>query len=290
MPISLFIEQVLNGLIAGSMYALIGSGLALVYGTMRVLNLAHGEFYMLGGYGVFYLVVALAMPPALAIPLAACLLFAVGVAVQRLTVHYLLPREGWAFASIAVTLGLSIALQNAALVVFGEGYKAVPYYADGVLALGGVRMPMQRVLTLAVAVVVLLAMAFLLKRTRFGWALRATAQDSDAAAVCGIAVSRIHMITFGLSAALGAIAAAMLAPIYSVSPWMGVPVLFKGFVVVVLGGLGSFAGAVAGGFVLGIAEALGVQVTSAEWRDVIGFAVMIVVIWIRPWGLFGKSQ
>lgn len=290
MTISLFIEQILNGLIAGSMYALIGSGIALVYGTMRVLNMAHGELYMLGGYAVFFLFAALGAPAVVAIPVAVALLFAVGVLIQRFTVHYLLPREGWAFATIAATLGLSIAMQNLALVVFGSDYKAIPYYIDGVLRLDGVRLPMMRVLMLVVAVVTLLAMGALLKKTRFGCALRATAQDSEAASVCGIPVSRIHMVTFGLSAALGAVAAAMLAPIYSVSPWMGLPVLFKGFVVVILGGLGSFPGAIVGGFLLGIVEALGVQLTSAEWRDVFGFAVMILVVWARPWGLFGKAQ
>lgn len=287
---AIFIEQILNGLIAGSMYALIGSGIALIYGTMRVLNLAHGEFYMLGGYAVFYLMVTEALPSYLAIPLAALAIFLLGLLVQRLTIHYLLPREGWAFACIAATLGLSISFQNLALIVFGEQYKSVPYFIDGVLAIGGIRMPWQRVLTFAVAVVVLLFMTWLLKRTRFGWALRATAQDSEAAAVLGIPVGRIHMITFGLAAGLACLAAAMLAPIYSVSPWMGLPVLFKGFVVVILGGLGSFAGAIVGGILLGVVEAVGVQLTSAEWRDVIGFAIMILVVWARPWGLFGRPR
>jgi len=288
MPIALYIEQIVNGLVAGSMYALVGGGIALIYGTMRVLNMAHGEFYMMGGYAAFYLV-GRAVPPVLAIPLVAGLLFLVGAAVQRLTVHYLLRQDGWLFACIAATLGLSIAFQNLALIVFGEDYKAVPYYVEGILRLGDIRLPLQRVLMLLVAVGTLLAMGFLLKKTRFGWALRATSQDSDAASVCGIPVSRIHMITFGLSAALGGVAGAMLAPIYSVSPWMGMPVLFKGFVVVVLGGLGSFPGSIVGGLLLGIVEALGVQITSAEWRDVFGFALMIVVVWARPWGLFGKA-
>lgn len=288
MPIALYIEQIVNGLIAGSMYALVGGGIALIYGTMRVLNMAHGEFYMMGGYAVFYLV-GRAVPPVVAIPLVAGLLFLVGAAVQRLTVHYLLRQDGWLFACIAATLGLSIAFQNLALIVFGEDYKTVPYYVEGVLRLGDIRLPSQRVLMLLVAVGTLLAMGVLLKKTRFGWALRATSQDSDAASVCGIPVSRVHMITFGLSAALGGVAGAMLAPIYSVSPWMGLPVLFKGFVVVVLGGLGSFPGAIVGGVLLGVVEALGVQITSAEWRDVFGFALMILVVWARPWGLFGKA-
>ena len=120
LDMTIFLEQIINGIIIGSMYALIGSGIALIYGTMRVLNLAHGEFYMLGGYLVFFLIVAYAVPPWLAIPIAVFAIFVLGLLVQRLTIAYLLPREEWAFATIAVTLGLSIFLQNLALLLFGE--------------------------------------------------------------------------------------------------------------------------------------------------------------------------
>lgn len=287
---AVLIEQIINGIIIGSMYALIGSGLALIYGTMRVLNLAHGEFYMLGGYFVFFLVVSYAVPPLVAIPLAVVAAFVLGVLVQKLTISYLLPREEWAFATIAVTLGLSIFLQNLALLLFGEQFQSIPYYLQGVVEFAGMRLPQQRLLMLGVAVVTIGAMAFILNRTRFGWALRATSQDKDAAAVVGIPASRIYTLTFGIAAALGCIAASMLAPIYAVNPWMGLPLLFKGFVVVILGGLGSFPGAIVGGILLGIVEAVGVQLTSSEWRDVIGFGLMIVVIWIRPWGLFGRPR
>jgi branched-chain amino acid transport system permease protein len=260
LDMTIFLEQIINGIIIGSMYALIGSGIALIYGTMRVLNLAHGEFYMLGGYLVFFLIVAYAVPPWLAI------------------------------ATIAVTLGLSIFLQNLALLLFGEQFQSIPYYLTGVVEIAGLRLPQQRLLMLAVAIITIAIMTFVLTRTRFGWALRATSEDKDAAAVVGIPAARIYTLTFGIAAALGCVAAAMLAPIYAVNPWMGLPVLFKGFVVVILGGLGSFPGAIAGGILLGIVEAVGVQVTSSEWRDVIAFAFMILVIWIRPWGLFGKAR
>jgi branched-chain amino acid transport system permease protein len=153
----------------------------------------------------------------------------------------------------------------------------------------GIRLPMQRLLILVVAVVTIGGMTFLLKKTRLGWAIRATSQDRDAAAVVGIPAQRIYLITFGLAGALGAIAASMLAPIYAINPWSGLPILLKGFVVVVLGGLGSFPGAIAGGLLLGVVETIGVQLTSSEWRDVIGFAMMIAVIWWRPWGLFGAK-
>jgi branched-chain amino acid transport system permease protein len=287
--LAIFLEQIINGLIIGSMYALIGSGIALVYGTMRVLNLAHGEFYMLGGYFVFYLAVTYGVPAYIAIPIAIFATFILGVLIQRLTIHYLMEKEGWMFATIAATLGLSIFLQNAALLMFGEQFQSVPYYVDGMVEFAGIRLPMQRLLILVVAVVTIGGMTFLLKKTRLGWAIRATSQDRDAAAVVGIPAQRIYLITFGLAGALGAIAASMLAPIYAINPWSGLPILLKGFVVVVLGGLGSFPGAIAGGLLLGVVETIGVQLTSSEWRDVIGFAMMIAVIWWRPWGLFGAK-
>ena len=289
MNLAIFLEQILNGLISGSMYALIGSGIALVYGTMRVLNLAHGEFYMMGGYFTFYLIVQFGLPAWIAIPLAVALAFLLGMAIQKLSIEYLIVRENWAFTTIAATLGLSIVLQNAALLIFGERFNSVPYYVSGVMVLGDIRLPWQRVLIFVVALATIAFMTWLLKYTRLGWSIRATSQDRDAAEVVGIPVRRIYMICFGLAAALGAVAAAMLAPINAINPWAGIPILLKGFVVVILGGLGSFPGAIAGGLLLGVVEAVGVQLTSSEWRDVISFTLMIMVIWWRPWGLFGKK-
>lgn len=289
MTFYILLEQIINGLIIGSMYALIGSGIALIYGTMRVLNLAHGEFYMLGGYFVFFFAVTYGLPPWLAIPLAVFMAFLLGAAIQRLTIHYLFGREGWMFSTIAATLGLSIFLQNSALLLFGEQFQSIPYYISGVVELGPLRIPAQRILIFVVAMITIGAMGYILKHTRLGWAIRATSQDRDAAEVVGINAERIYLITFGIAAALGAVAAAMLAPIYAINPWSGLPILLKGFVVVILGGLGSFPGAIAGGLILGVVEALGVQFTSSEWRDVISFGLMIAVIWWRPWGLFGSK-
>ena len=289
MNLAIFIEQILNGLITGSMYALIGSGIALVYGTMKVLNLAHGEFYMLGGYFTWYLAVSLGINPAIAIPAAVAIAFCLGMLIQKLTVEYLILRDNWAFTTIAATMGLSIILQNAALLVFGANFNTVPSYVSGVMVLGDIRISWQRVLIFIVALATIGFMTWLLKYTRLGWSIRATSQDRDAAQVVGIPVKRVYMICFGLAAALGALAAAMLAPINAINPWSGMPVLLKGFVVVVLGGLGSFPGAIIGGLLLGVVEAVGVQLTSSEWRDVISFTLMIAVIWWRPWGLFGKK-
>lgn len=224
MNLAIFLEQILNGLISGSMYALIGSGIALVYGTMRVLNLAHGEFYMLGGYFTYYLIVQIGLAPIVAIPLAVAIAFCLGMLIQKLTIEYLIVRENWAFTTIAATLGLSIILQNAALLMFGEQFNTVPYYVSGVLAIGDIRLPWQRVLIFLVALATIGGMTWLLKYTRLGWSIRATSQDRDAAQVVGIPVRRVYMICFGLAAALGALAAAMLAPINAINPWAGMPI------------------------------------------------------------------
>jgi branched-chain amino acid transport system permease protein len=290
MSLSLLLEQILNGIILGSMYALMGGGLALIYGTLRILNFAHGEFFMLGGFGIFFLYAQLGMSPFLAIPLAVLMVAFVGMLFQRLTVHYLVKKDGWAFSTIAATLGFSIMLQNLALILWGERFQPVPYYIEGTLSVGDLRMAYQRLLVLAVASVALMAMAFMLRYTRLGQAIRATAQDSEAASVVGVPTAHIRAITFGLGAGLAALAATMLSPLYAVSPWMGIPLMLKAFAVVILGGLGSFTGAIIAGFALGIVEAIGVTLTAAEWRDVISFTFLIIFIWIRPWGLFGTAE
>ena len=290
MPLSLFFEQIINGIVLGSMYALIASGLTLIWGTMRMLNFAHGEFYMLGGYFFFLFMHSLGLPPYLSVFLAIVCVFVIGIAVQRLTIHPLLSRPQWEFSTLVATLGVSIVLQNAALHIWGEQFKSVPYLVSGGVNILGMRLAYQRLLILAVAVITMVAMWYMLRRTRFGMALRATAQDRDAATLYGVNVYYVFMITFGVAAALASIAATMLASINSVSPWMGAPLMLKGFVVVVLGGLGSFPGAILGGFIIGIVETIGVIVWSSQWREVISFSVLILILWFRPWGLYGVKE
>ncbi len=283
-------EQVMNGLVSGAMYALMASGLALIWGTMRVLNFAHGEFFMLGGFFVLTAAQLLGLGTVPSILFAIAGVFLVSVLLHRYTVHVLLKRPGWEFGTIAVTLGLSIVLQDLALMIWGERFQSMPYFIEGVVSIFGVRMPMQRILIVIVAIAVVILISLMLRYTRYGVAVRAVASDPEAASACGIDTSRIYLYTFGLAASLAALAGAVLAPIVSINPWMGVPLLLKAFVVVVLGGLGSLPGAVLGGFLLGIIEALGVSVFSSEWREVIALSVLILVLWLRPAGLFGTTQ
>jgi branched-chain amino acid transport system permease protein len=284
------IEQGLNGLVLGSIYALVASGLSLIWGSMKMLNFAHGELYMLGGFAMFYALTLGGLPWSLAVPLTMTAVLLFSFAVQRLAIQPLLDRPGWDVSPIIATLGLSIFLQNAALRLFGERFKNVPYYADGSITFLGARMAVQRLLILAVALTVILVFVQFLKRSKMGMALRAVAQDRDAATLQGIDVYSTYRWTFGISGALAALAAAMLAPIFAIHPWMGGAVLTKAFVVCVIGGLGHLGGAILGGILLGTAESLSVIFLSSEWKDVTSFALLIAVLWIRPSGFFGTKE
>jgi len=282
-------ELVLNGLVLGSIYALVAAGLALIYGTMRLLNFAHGEFLMLGAFGVAF-AMAKGLSPWVAVPTAGLLAALAGMVLHRTVLEPLNRKDGADFAVIATTLGISIFLQNAAFILFGEQFKTVEYFSEGVITIGDLRLPVQRALVVAIGLVVLVFAWAVLRFTPFGRAIRATSQDDEAARVVGVPVSNIRAWTFALGCGMAGIAGAVLAPIFAVNPWVGIPFMLKAFVVVVIGGLGSFPGAIVAGLSLGVIEALGVALTSTEWRDVISYSVLIAVIWWRPWGLFGVAE
>jgi branched-chain amino acid transport system permease protein len=284
------IEQILNGLVLGSIYALVASGLSLIWGSMKMLNFAHGELYMLGGFATYYAMTLLGLPWWLAIPLAMALILLVGFGIEKLTIEPLLRRPGWDYTPIIATLGLSIFLQNAALLVFGERFKNLPYFIEGSGTYFGMRMAYQRLLILVVSVAVIVLFAQFLRRSKLGMALRAVAQDRDAATLQGIDVRGTYMWTFGISGALAALASAMVAPIFAINPWMGGTLLIKAFVVCVVGGLGDLRGAILGGILLGTAESLAVVLLSSEWKDVVSFAILIIVLWVRPSGFFGTKE
>lgn len=289
-PLQLMLAQVVNGIIVGSMYALFASGLTLIWGTMKMLNFAHGEFFMAGGFLIFFASVMLGLHPIIATLFVMVAVFCVGVVIERIVVNPLLSKPSWQLTTIIATLGASIVMQNGALKIWGPAFKNVPYFVEGVLDVGGIRIAYQRGLIFCVSVTSMMALWLLLKYSRFGMALRATAEDSSAAQLYGVNIRRIFTLTFGVSAALAALAAVMLAPITAVYPSMGLQPLIKGFVVVILGGLGNFAGAVVGGVLLGIVESVSVVFFDSEWSDVVGFVFLVLVIWVRPWGLFGVEE
>ena len=286
----LIIEQLLNGLVLGCMYASVASGLTLIWGTMKMLNFAHGEFYMIGGYVIYFAVTSFGIPPLVSLLLTVAIVFALGALVEKGVIDPLLGKPGWELSPLVATVGLSIALQNGALTIWGERFKNLPYFVDGNLELFGMRMAYQRLIIFAVTAAVMLGFWLFIKKAKFGLGLRATAQDRDAATLIGISHRRVYTITFGMSCAMAALAAALLAPIFSINPWMGHAALLKGFITVVLGGLGSFEGAILAGVILGSIESISVIIFSSEWKDVVAFGIFIVVLTLRPSGLFGTKE
>lgn len=286
----LIVEQIVNGLMIGCMYAIVASGLTIIWGTMKLINFAHGEYYMIGAYILFFSISQLGISSLLGVFIALVIVFALGFLVEKLTIQPLLNKSGWDISALVVTVGVMVFFQNIALQIFGERYKSVPYFVDGTLEIFGLRMAYQRLLILLVSTVLLLGVWIFIKKARFGLGLRATAQDADAATILGINTKMIYTYTFSISCAMAALAGALLAPIFMINPWMGGIPLVKGFVTVVLGGLGSFEGAIVGGIILGIAESIAVIVFSSEWKDVVAFLILIGVLAIRPSGLFGTRE
>ena len=284
------IGQLISGLIAGAAYALMGSGLSLIWGTLKMLNFAHGEFYMMGGFALFVLFASLGLHPIISISVSLLIVFCICVLLEKILIQPLLDKPNWDVSSIVVTLGLSIILQNLALRIWGERFQNVPYFNSQILEIAGVRVSAQRIIILVVAISVIAIFMFFLKKTRIGWAVRATSQDRDAATLMGINVYNIYTLIFGISGALAALAATMLTPIYSANPWMGISLLIKAFVVCVFGGLGSLEGAILAGFALGTIESFGVMLWSSEWKDFLSYALLVLVLLIRPAGLFGSKE
>jgi branched-chain amino acid transport system permease protein len=286
----IIIEQAVNGLVLGSMYALVATGLTLIWGTMKMLNFAHGEFYMLGGFGTYFGLMILGLPPWLVVPIAVFLIFIIAFILEKSIISPLMGKPGWDISTVVATLGAGIFLQNFAFKFWGGDFLNVPYMFDGVLRIWGMAFAWHRLYILALTLVVIITFWQIVKHTRFGLALRATAQDNEAAILMGIPFRRIYTITFGLSAALAALAGSALAPIFSVNPWMGMVPLIKALIVVILGGLGSFTGAILGGFILGLCESFSVLFLSSGWKDLISFSLLIIILVIKPSGLFGAKE
>jgi branched-chain amino acid transport system permease protein len=281
------LEQVVHGLTLGSMYAMVATGLALMLGVARLINFAHGEFFMLGAYAFWYGYRELDLPYAVAGVLAVAVMVAWGMAYQRTVIRAILPRS-WHVQLIA-TLATSIVLTNLAIIVFGAQPKEVPTaLSSRVLELGGMRLAWQRLLVLGSSLVIFYALHWFVTRTRAGRAMRAMSQNREACAVVGVDVQHVALITFAVSAGLAAAAATLVSPLFNVFPDMGTGLTLKAFAAVVAGGFGYVNGAIAASFLIGITEALAGSYISYAYKDAIAFLIMIAVLLWRPQGLFGR--
>ncbi len=282
-------QHLLNGLLLGATYSLLGVGLTLVFGLMNVVNFAHGEFYTLGAYAVFAALVGASINFFLALPLAVVAGAAAGALCERCLLR---PLRGESIDTVMlVMIGVWIAMQNAELLGWGGVAKSVRTpFPSRPLALGPVSVSPLRLFVFAVSGLLILGAHLLLARTKLGRAMRATFQDRETAELMGVSVERIHTVTFALGAGLAAAAGALLGPVFLLYPSMGDLAALKAFSVVILGGLGNFGGAALGGLVLGVAEELGAGYVSSGYRDAVGFVIMVAVLLLRPSGLFAKAE
>jgi len=284
----MFSLAVMNGLVIGVIYALAALGVSLVVGIMNVINFAHGEFYVLAGYFSFIFAHALGWNLVLSMVLAVALVFLFGILVEY---FFIRPTYGNEMYSLILTFIMVIVLQNAYLLIFGPYPHKPPGWVKGAThILGLFYYGNQRLAALIAGAVVIAAIFIMIKKTWFGRMIRAASQDREMAELNGINTTRLNMLSFGLGCTLAGAAGVILSPVFPVTPSSGVPVALTAFVVVVLGGMGSLWGCVLGGLVLGLVENLGAAFISTGYKHIFGFIILILVLLIRPAGLFGRKE
>jgi branched-chain amino acid transport system permease protein len=282
------LQQILNGAVIGSSYALLAVGLTLIFGIMRIVNFAHGEFYMVGGVLCFYLINALHLNYFVALVLAVALAMVLGALLERTILRRL--KDQSIDSTIIVTIGLSVFIQNVVLLAIGPVPKSIPSpFSNMPLSLLGLTFTPVQVFVMLVTVLVIVGFHILLRHTYMGRAMRATFSEKDAARLVGIDTDRVGQLTFVLGAGMAALAGALLGSMYLVYPSMGGMAVLKAFIVVIMGGLGNIAGAITGGLLLGMAEGLVSGFISSDYSEAIGFIIVIAVLLFKPQGLFGRK-
>lgn len=284
------LQTLTSGLLTGGIYALIGIGLTIIFGVMRVVNFAHGALVMAGMYATYFLFTGLQIDPFLSLLVVMPAMFIAGVITQKTLIAPVLGAPE--LNQILLTEGISIVLINTALLLFTSNYLTMTTsYAGATFHLGGISVSKPQMAAFAIAIVITAADYLFLVKTGSGRQIRATAQDPEGARLIGINIKRVQALTFGFGVAAAGAAGSLLMPIYyRVEPNAGSPFTLKAFVVVVLGGMGSVTGALVGGIVLGIAESLGAVYVATGYKDVIAFVIFLLVLTLKPSGLLGKSK
>jgi branched-chain amino acid transport system permease protein len=283
------LQHALNALILGGTYALLGIGLTLIFGIMRVVNFTHGELYAFGAYMMYATVMLLGVNFFLALVLAVMLGVVLGAAIEFVLLRKL--RGADIDTTMLVMIGAWIALQNTQQLAWTGVAKSIDTpFPSSPLILGPVSVSWNRLFVFIVAITLIVGTYALINRTRLGKAMRATFQDRETAALMGIQISHVYMATFALGSGLAAAAGALLGPVFVVYPTMGDLASLKAFAIVILGGLGSVPGATIGGFILAFMEELGAGYISSGYRDAMGFLLIILILLFKPTGLFARKE
>lgn len=284
------LQVLINGLILGSAYALIALGLTMVFSIMRVVNFAHGQMFMLGGFVMYYLYGQFGLPFFAALVCAGIALGLVGVLFNRFLFQPVLGSATREENSMLMAVGTALLLENLALTLFGEKHRGVPAVVEGVMIFGDgeAYLPHANLLVASVAVACIAALLLFVQFTKPGRALRAVAQDKEAAILQGVNVKRVTTLGFAIGAGLAGIAGALLVTLYGVNTGVGTNISTKAFVMIMIGGAGVTSGAIVGGFALGMAEAIGYDLLPSSLTYLLIFTGMIVFLIFKPNGLFGK--
>jgi branched-chain amino acid transport system permease protein len=272
----------------GSTYAIVALGLTLVMGILNIPNFAHGHLYMLGGYLLFYFSITLGLGYWFGMILSVISLGAVGVFMERFMYRPLNDQPH--FNAFIAAIGALLFLESFALVVWGPQGLRVPNPHPHIFQFMGITIGIQRLLVILGAVALIVLLHLFMKKTIMGTTIEAVAQNREGAMLTGINVNRVSAMTFAISASTAAVAASLLSPIFMLSPSMGAILGMKAFVIVILGGMGSIPGAILGGYILGLIEALGGGYLSAAYKDVFAFGALIVILSVKPTGIFGKKE
>lgn len=280
-----FLNIIAVGLLLGGIYAMVAVGLNLIFGVIRVVNFAQGEFVMLGMYGAYAAQLSMGLDPYLAPVVVVPVLFVFGALVYAVILR---PLQGEPMMQIFATFGLLMVLENTVLAIT----RGITYSVNSVITgvsvpIGPINVGLSRIVVLIAATLVTLAIAWYLRSVLHGKAIRAVAQDRNAARLMGVNVERVYIMTFGIGAALAGLAGCLLSPLYTMSPQIGMNFILPAFAVVVLGGLGSVTGAYIGGFIVGLTEALAGYYLDPALKHAVLFLVFITVLVVRPSGLFG---
>ena len=285
----IFLQVLINGILIGGFYALMGMGLNVIFGVMKIVNFCQGELLMIGMYLTYILHVSLGMDPYLAIPIVALTLFVLGALIQQGLITPLLGGAGDANL-IFMTVGLMMFMQNVALVAFKSDYRTIQtIYSLKNLDIMGQVISFPKLISFLVLLIVTYLLYVLLMKTDIGKKIRATSQNPLGARLVGINVKKMYMITYGLAAALAGVAGALLLPFYFVYPMVGATFTLRAFVVVVMGGLGSVKGAFFGGIVLGLLETMGAFFVGPEFKDSVVFVTFLIILVLRQKLVLNRS-
>jgi branched-chain amino acid transport system permease protein len=286
--VQLFWQDLVNGILAGGIFAVVALGFSLVWGIMNIINLAHGAFVMLGAYTAYVLFSTWHIDPFVSLPVAFVVLFVFGYCVQRFVINYVVRAP--ILTTFLLTFGLSLLIVNVVLLIFHGDTKGITTaYSGSNFSIGPVTVAWTKLWTLVVALGITAVMQMWLTRSKTGRAIRAMSMDIDAAQLSGVRVSHLYAVVFGLGAGLAGAAGALVSLSHSLQPSMGDPFVISAFVVCVLGGLGTVQGALVGGVVYGILEAFGSQYIGTGLQDAVALVVLLIVLIVRPRGILGKA-